>query len=183
MCLSRRRRRPGPRCTSRRRGAPRPQHQTLPPGFEVSGWQLPSYDNRLGLPEFVPSAHPPRHEKASKNKKRRRKQRVLIDRRAEFRDSNMERADRAVAAAAAFKPDSGDRPPRHLDFPRSEKESPLRPLAPRPTPRQDQQRGRASDGAREASEDEEEEEDKDEEIQEPQPRPACPERRRHVVSL
>jgi hypothetical protein len=143
-------------------------------GFEVSGWQLPGFGDRLGFPEFFPSAGPPERgrENASQSKTaRRRKQRELADRRAEFKDSNKERADRAVAAALAFEPHSVARPRLHLDFPRAEAESPPRSPAPYPSPRPpDRPNYKANDGARK----EQKEDEEDVEVQEHKPGPARP---------
>ncbi|CAK0804910.1 unnamed protein product [Prorocentrum cordatum] len=166
--------------------APTRVRDALPPGFEVSGWQLPSFGDRLGFPEFIPSddGSPERSRGWGPQSKsaRRRRQRELGDRRAEYAKANAKRSDEAVAAALAFQARPCDRSAPHLDFPRSEEDSPVRPPAPRPTPRPEQKE-RASDGARGATEQEDEDEDEDEDVQEQLPRPACPGKRRNILSL
>ncbi|CAK0892600.1 unnamed protein product [Prorocentrum cordatum] len=71
------------------------------------------------------------------------------------------------------------RPALHLDFPRSEADSPRRPAAPWPTPRPpDRPRDRASDAAGGAPEQDEEEEEEDDGEE-----PARPRNRSTKVSL
>lgn len=94
---------------------------------------------------------------------------------------NLEHADQAVAAAQALGPHPTAHPQRHLDFPRSEGESPQRPLAPWPTPRLDPPKERTSDGAPGALG--QEEDDDEEEGGEHPPGPGPPGKRGTKLSL
>jgi len=146
----------------------------------VGEWKkLPTFGDRLDFPEYFPSANPPELRQKMSRSAVRRKKRELANKRAEFRDLNIERADRAVVSALALKPQSVARPALHLDFPRSEADSPRRPAAPWPTPRPpDRPRDRASDAAGGAPEQDEEEEEEDDGEE-----PARPRNRSTKVSL
>ncbi|CAK0820548.1 unnamed protein product, partial [Prorocentrum cordatum] len=62
--------------------------------------------DRLDFPEYFPSANPPELRQKMSRSAVRRKKRELANKRAEFRDLNIERADRAVVSALALKPQS-----------------------------------------------------------------------------